>query len=77
MISFTFNFYLQNKPILLFSSCDEKNKSFSPVFGSNRFRFCSYKLPASENNLSEKTEDGGAERYLLANLARCVYFFFV
>ena len=51
-----------------------RNKSFSPVFGSNRLRFCSYKLPASENNLSEYTEDDGAARYFLAKLARCGYF---
>ena len=51
-----------------------RNKSFSPVFGSNRFRFCSWMLPASENNLLEYTEDdSGAERYFLAKLARCGY----
>ena len=51
-----------------------RNKRFSPVFGSNRLSFCSYKLQASENNLSEYTEDDGAERYFLAKLARCGYF---
>ena len=44
-----------------------KNKSFLPVFGSKWLGFFKYKLPTSENNLSECTEDGSAERYLVAN----------
>ena len=47
-----------------------RSKSFSPVFGSNRLRFCSYKLPASEKNLSE---NNSSKKYFLTKLARCEY----
>ena len=51
-----------------------RNIRFSPVFGSNRLRFRTYKLPASENNLLRYTEDDGTARYFLAKLARYGYF---
>ena len=48
--------------------------NFLPVFRSNQLRFSLYKLPASENNLSEYTKDDGAVKYFLVKLARCAYF---
>ena len=37
------------KTILVFFKLNRRNKRFLPVFGSNRLRFCSWKLPALEN----------------------------
>ena len=63
------------KRLFLFLQIDMVlKKFFSHIFGINRLRFCSYKLPVSENNLSEYTEDDDAARYFPSKLARSVHF---
>ena len=42
----------------------------------SRLNFCSYKFPASENNLFEFTKDVGAANYFFAKLVNFSFFDF-
>ena len=49
---------------------------FTNIKLSNLISILFVQVTSFENNFLEQTEDGGVERYLLANLTRCVFFLF-